>query len=176
MQPAYLRLLLRLTQMLHRISALTGRGAAWLTIPMVLVATSIVIARLFDAGSIAAQEVVLYLHATVLTLASAYTLQADGHVRVDIFYRRLDRTQRAWINSFGAVLFLLPMAVFTLAVSLPYVAKAWNILEGSADAGGLPAVYLLKSLMLATSSLLILQALALLIEDVITLTWRNDRG
>lgn len=176
MQPATLRFSRRLAQILHRISALTCRGVAWLTIPMVLVTTAIVTARLFDAGSIAAQEVVVYLHAMVLTLASAYTLQCDRHVRVDIFYRRFGRARRAWVNSLGSVLFLLPMAVFTLAISLPYVASAWSIREGSADAGGLPAVYLLKSLMPVTGLLLLVQALALLMEDLLSLTWHDDRG
>ena len=37
-------------------------------------------------GSIRLQELVLYAHAGLFMLAAAWTLQIDGHVRVDIFY------------------------------------------------------------------------------------------
>jgi TRAP-type mannitol/chloroaromatic compound transport system permease small subunit len=108
------------------------------------------------------------MHATVFMLAAAYTLHRDEHVRVDIFYRKLDARGRAWVDVTGTLLLLLPMMIFLLATSLDYVATSWSIHEGSREAGGLPYPFvpLLKSLIPVTACLLILQGLASLLADV----------
>src|SRR5690606_31030977 len=69
---------------LQRISELTGRGIAWLTLPMVAGTFVIVVLRYaFDLGYIWMQEGVVWLHAAAFMLAAAYTLKHDEHVRVD---------------------------------------------------------------------------------------------
>src|SRR5690606_22659805 len=103
----------------------------------------------FATGSIAAQEAITYLHALVFMLGAAYTLKREGHVRVDVFYRRLGDRARAWVDLLGTVLLLLPTFVFILVISWTFVANAWVRMEGSAEAGGLPLVFLLKSAILA---------------------------
>lgn len=138
-----------------------GRSVAWLTLIMVVLMAGIVIVRgLLNANSVAAQELVTYLHATVIMLASAYTLAEQGHVRVDIFYRRCSRKYQAWVDLVGNIVFLLPFALVTVFVSWDFVTSAWDIQETSADAGGLPAVFLLKSLLVVNGALLALQAIA----------------
>ena len=172
--PLTYRLASALARFLNSITAACGRGIAWLTPLMVLVTSLIVLARMAGYGSIAAQESVTYMHALVICLASAYTLQVDGHVRVDIFYRNLSPAGKAWINALGTVVFLLPVAVFIVASSYSYVLSAWSIREGSGDAGGLPAVFLLKSLVLVVGVLLIVQALAELILALCELSFTGD--
>ena len=62
---------------------------AWLVLAVVLLQFALVVARyLFGLGSIWLTETVIYAHATLFMLAAAWTLQAGGHVRVDIFYAR----------------------------------------------------------------------------------------
>ncbi|MDX1497765.1 MAG: TRAP transporter small permease subunit, partial [Salinisphaeraceae bacterium] len=76
-----------LAQWIDRLNAGLGRAVAWCTLAMVLIYFAVVVLRyFFNFGSIALQESVTYLHALVFMLAAAYTLQQDGHVRVDIFY------------------------------------------------------------------------------------------
>ena len=66
----------------------TGKVISWLTLLMVLLTFTIVVLRYgFNLGWIAMQESVLYFHGIVFMLGAAYTLKADGHVRVDIFYQ-----------------------------------------------------------------------------------------
>ena len=138
----------------------TGRTVSWLSLFLVLVTFIVVMLRyLFDSGSIALQELTTYLHASVFLIGMAYTLQHDAHVRVDIFYARFSATTRAWIDLCGALFLLLPFMLFISWISWEYIVDSWSVLEGSREAGGLPAVFLLKSLILVMTALLSLQAL-----------------
>ena len=152
---------LAVARRIQQLSELTGKAISWLTLIMMLVMTLVVVLRYgFEMGWIALQESVLYLHAIVLMLGMAYTLKLDGHVRVDIFYRRFPARKQARVDLMGHLLFLIPTCLFILYMSWPYVAQSWSILEGSQEAGGLPLVFVLKGLLLLMPVLLILQALA----------------
>ncbi|MEM9302314.1 MAG: TRAP transporter small permease subunit [Pseudomonadota bacterium] len=131
-----------------------GRAVAWLTLAMVLVTLTIVVARYgFSIGSIAVQESVTYLHGIVFMLGAAYALRHDQHVRVDIFYREFTKRRKAWVDFLGVLFLLLPTCAYILLVSTDYVAAAWQVREGSREAGGLPLVYLLKTLIPITALL-----------------------
>jgi len=137
----------------------SGRTVSWLSLFLVLITFIVVVLRyVFDSGSIALQEVTTYLHATIFLVGMAYTLQQDAHVRVDIFYSRCSRRSKAWIDLFGALFLLLPFMLFISWVSWIYIVDSWSVLEGSREAGGLPGVFLLKSLILVMTFLLSLQA------------------
>ena len=137
----------------------TGRAVSWLTLFMVIVTFVVVVLRyLFDTGWIAVQESISYMHAAVFLIGAAYTLQQDAHVRVDIFYSRFGEQARAWVNLCGALFMLMPFMFFIGWMSWEYVLDSWDVLEGSREAGGLPGVFLLKSLMLVMAGLLMLQA------------------
>lgn len=136
-----------------------GQAAAWLLLPMVLVTFAVVLLRYgFNLGWVWLQESVTYMHAAVFMLAAAWTWQADGHVRVDILYRDRSPRHKAWVDLAGAVLFVVPVCVYLLLVGWDYVAASWALKEGSNQAGGLPGVWLLKSLVLALPALLLVQA------------------
>jgi TRAP-type mannitol/chloroaromatic compound transport system permease small subunit len=143
---------------------------AWFTLLMVIMTAGIVIVRsTANIGSVGAQEFITYLHATVIMLASAYTLADNEHVRVDIFYRRFNSYQQAWVDLVGSLLFLLPFALVTMLISLNFVASSWATQETSADSGGLGAVYFIKALLVANGALLALQALADSLKHLVTI-------
>ena len=165
------------SEALQRVSEATGRLVAWLTLPMVVGTFVIVVLRYaFDLGWIWMQEGVVWIHAAVFMLAAAYTLERDEHVRVDIFYRRMSPRGRALVDVLGICLFLLPMAIFILAISWDYVAVSWQIREGSRESGGLPYPFvpLLKSVIVVTAALLVLEAAAGLIANVLALLGRVE--
>lgn len=145
-----------------------GRVVSWLTLTMVLLQFAIVLFRyIFGIGWIAAQEAIVYMHATVFLSLAGYTLRHDGHVRVDIFYGSASPRGKAWVNLFGVMCFLLPMATAIFILSWPYVMASWKVLEGSPEGGnGIPGVFLLKSLILVFAALIILQGLALAAKSV----------
>ena len=139
------RPLLRLVDWLDGVNRSVGLVVAWLALAMVLVTFVVVVLRyVFDSGSIALQESVTYMYAILFMLGAAYTLQQDGHVRVDILYQRFSRRARAWVDLLGSLFLLTPVCVFLFIASWDYVADAWSIREGSREAGGLPGVWLLK--------------------------------
>jgi TRAP-type mannitol/chloroaromatic compound transport system permease small subunit len=161
---------------LDRITARVGRIVAWASLALVLVTFCVVLLRyLFNTGWIAMQESILYLHASLFMLGAAYTLQRDGHVRVDIFYRGRSARGKALTDALGALFLLLPVTCFLLWVSWDYVAVAWSLREGSRETGGLPYVYVLKTLIPAAAVLLILQGISQLLTSLDRLLDSGDR-
>ena len=147
-----------------------GKFAAWLTLAMVLLTFLVVLLRYgFSLGWVWLQESVIYLHASVFMLAAAWTLQSDDHVRVDIFYRGAGNRHKAWVDLAGSVFFLVPFCLFMFVIGWDYVMASWRLLEGSREAGGLPLVYLLKTLILVLPTLLLAQAAGIVIHCVRTL-------
>ncbi len=132
---------------IDRFTRVTGRALAWCALAMALLTTTVVILRYgFSKGSIAMQESVTYLHGSLFMLGVAYALQAGAHVRVDIFYRGFTDRQRAWVDALGGILFLLPLCGVILVTSWGYVLDAWSIRESSPEPGGIPFLYVLKTL------------------------------
>jgi TRAP-type mannitol/chloroaromatic compound transport system permease small subunit len=157
-------------RIIDTLTEISGRMIAWLTVVMVLLTFAIVVLRYgFNLGWIGMQESVLYMHGLVFMLGAAYTLKHDGHVRVDIFYQKFNAKQRAVVNLFGSIFLLLPVCAFILAISLDYVFSSWRVMESSAEAGGLPFVYLNKSFILLFSITLSLQGLAEIARNILFL-------
>ncbi|MDH5185429.1 MAG: TRAP transporter small permease subunit [Gammaproteobacteria bacterium] len=155
------QLLQRLASRFDQINESIGRTISWFTIAMVVLTFLIVVLRyLFNLGWIALQESVTYLHGMVFMLGAAYTLKHEGHVRVDIFYQKATLHTRAWVDLLGSIFLLMPMMLFILYSCWDYVSDSWTLLEDSAETGGLPAVFLLKSAIVLLPILMIMQGLA----------------
>ena len=147
-----------------------GRALAWLVFAMALLTTVIVVMRYgFNTGSIFAQELVTYMHATLFLLGAGYTLKHGAHVRVDIFYRGYSERGRAWVNALGGVVFLIPLCLFVIGVSWNYVSESWTMRETSSELGGIAAVYALKALIPALGINLLLQGLAETLRNALLL-------
>ena len=144
---------------------------SWFTLFMVLLTFLIVVLRYgFNLGWIAMQESVMYLHGMVFLLGAAHTLRANEHVRVDIFYRRFSANKQAKVDILGSLLLLMPVNIFIFMVSFDYVIRAWRVMETSQEAGGIPAVFLLKSLILLFSFTMLLQGIAEVIRNLLQLS------
>lgn len=151
---------------LERFIDWTGRSVSWLTLLMVIITFIVVVLRYaFDIGWIALQESVTYLHAMVFLIGASWAMQQEAHVRVDIFYSRMTARNRALVDLIGSILMLLPVMLFITWVSWEYVIDSWDVLEGSREAGGLPAVFLLKTLILVMSAMLIMQGLVQIVRS-----------
>lgn len=166
-------MILQVVRLIERVNGLLGRSVAMLALFMAILTFVIVVLRyILDIGSIALQESVLYMHATLIMLGLAYALQTDNHVRVDIIYARLRPNTKRLINLCGHVLFLIPFAVLLIVYSWDYVLASWRVRESSPEVGGIPGIYLLKSLIPVSATLLILQSICeiarLLLEPRLT--------
>lgn len=147
-----------------------GRWVSWLAPLVVLLVFGIVLARyLLEIGSVAASELALWLNACGFMVGAAFALKRDAHVRVDVLRPRFGERGRAAVELLGALLFLLPFAVFLVWTSWQYVGAAWRIDEGSAEPGGLGNVWLLKALIPFGGALLALQGIAVLARAIAVL-------
>lgn len=163
-------MLQKLSLIIDSINATLGKVVAYATLLMALIMFLVVVLRYgFNLGWIAMQESITYLHAAVFLLGSAYTYQQNGHVRVDVFYRKFSNKHRLLIDLFGCIFFMLPVALFVCIACWHYVVQSWQLLEGSREPGGLPFVYVLKSFLLVFSISLLLQAVSEIIKHSIAL-------
>lgn len=150
---------------LEQFILISGHAISWLTLLMVLVTFIVVVLRYaFDTGWIAMQESVTYLHAINFMMGAAFTLQRDKHVRVDIFYQAFSERHRAMVDLLGTLFLLVPVCGFIFWASWDYVLASWSMGETSGEAGGLPWLYLLKSLLFIMPVLMITQGLAWILK------------
>lgn len=161
----------RTAQVITSFNSAIGRAVSWLMLGIVLVQFAVVILRyVFGAGSVWVQESILYMHGFLFLLSAAYALAIDVHVRVDVFYRDARPGRKALVDLAGSVLFLLPMCGVILWHAWPFVEMSWMIREGSRETSGIPALYVLKSAMLAYAGLLALQGVALMLRAAAALS------
>ena len=167
---------------IDRTNDLVGRATAWLAIAMVLVQFTVVIMRyVFGISWLMMQESIIYMHGIMFMVAAGYTLLHDGHVRVDIFYRDASERTKALVDMLGSLLLLLPVTTVILIGTIPYVRQSWTSLEGSVETSGIPAVYLLKTVILVFCILIGFQGISLFIRSLITVmggapTVKHDDG
>jgi TRAP-type mannitol/chloroaromatic compound transport system permease small subunit len=155
----------RLAKGFDRINEGLGLAVSWLSLLMVLVTVTVVVLRyVFGIGWIWLQESVTFMHAALFLIGAAYTLKHEGHVRVDIVYRKFSERGQAWIDLLGTLTLLLPVCLFIFYISWGYVAQSWSFYEGSREAGGLDGVFLLKTLILVMAGLLVLQGISMVIR------------
>ena len=145
-----------------RLNDLVGRAVSWLTLLMVLTTLTVVVLRyLFNIGFIWLQESYVWMHGVVFMVGAGYTLLHDGHVRVDVIYRPRSPRYKAWVDLFGSLFLLMPVTIIVAHVATPYVFDSWGRFEASREAGGMPALYLLKTVILVFCTLVLLQGLSL---------------
>ena len=162
-------------RLIDRLNDAVGRGVAWLTLAMVLITFAVVLLRyVFAIGWVGMQESYVWLHGIVFMLGAGYTLLHQGHVRVDILYRDAAASRKALVDLFGSLLLLLPVVGLIFVVSLGYVADSWMRLEESREAGGLPGLFLLKTVILGFCVLLGLQGLSLAGRSLLVLRRHPD--
>lgn len=133
-----MKLLLGLSRSIDRLNEIVGSFVIWICLIVVLVSSgNAVIRKIFDSSSNGWLELQWYLFGAMFLLTSGYTLLRNEHVRVDILSSKLSRTHQIWIEIFGVLFFLLPMACLIMFLSWPVFTEAYIQNEQSSNAGGL---------------------------------------
>jgi len=160
-------------RLIDGINTKIGHAISWLSTLLVVVVCYDVFTRYFlRKSSVGVQELEWHIFAVLFLLAAAYTLQQDGHVRVDVFYTLLSPRGQAWVNLIGGIIFLIPFCLLVLWASKGFVSMSWAIQETSPDPGGLPYRYLLKAMVPAGFSLILIQGIALILRSFCTVIGR----
>ena len=128
---------------------------------------ALVTRNVFGVNFIWLQESALYLFAVMFLLSTGAILLADGHVRVDVFYGKWGARRQKLIDLFGLYFFVFPIAALVMVAAAPYVVASWATMEGSADPGGIQAVFLLKTLIPIFGAILAMGTFVR-VQDVLT--------
>lgn len=130
--------LLSLSRLIDAITYRIGKAVGWLILAAVIVsAVNASVRFAFNMSSNAWLELQWYLFGAVFLLGSAYTLQMNEHIRIDIVSSRLSKRIRDWIEIIGILFFLMPLCLVMIYTSLPFAIRAFQTSEYSSSAGGL---------------------------------------
>lgn len=138
-----------------------GTAGSWLNLVLVFLIAIDVLCRYFlDSTAVWVTELEWHLFALIFLLGAAYTLQEDGHVRVDVLLQKASPRQQSLVNLLGHLFLLIPLCLFMIPPGWDYFVQSWTIGEGSGDPGGLPVLYPIKALIPIAFILLLIQAIA----------------
>ncbi len=100
-----------------------------------------------------------YLFDLIFLLGLGWTLQRQGHVRVDVLQGRWGKRRQAKYELLGTIFLLLPFALGVMAISIEPALHSLIINEASPDPNGLPR-YWIKALIPLGFLLLTLQGIS----------------
>lgn len=130
--------LLALSRAIDAVTERVGRTVYWLVLVVVLIsAANATIRKLFNYSSNAYLEIQWYLFSVIFLFGAGYVLLHNAHVRIDIVAGRLSARAQNWIDIFGIVLFLFPMAMVIMGHSWALFTESYTRNEVSTNAGGL---------------------------------------
>ena len=171
-----MRFLTGLAALIDGINEMVGRIISWFTIFVVFNVFTVVVMRyVFGVGHVWMQELYIWVHAAVFMIAAGYTLLHDGHVRIDVIYREASEKYKAVINLLGSIFLGLPFVWTLFFKALPLAQRSFERGERSSEAGGLPALYLLKGVIIVFALLMGLQLISMVARSLITLFRADHR-
>ena len=133
-----MNILLSVSRAIDALNERIGRVILWLVLVMVLVSSGNAVSRyLLNLSSNAWLELQWYLFAAVFLLCAGYALLHNEHIRIDVVSSHLSRRAQMWIDVFGTIVFLFPVAGTIMWLSWPIFVNAWVSSEMSSNAGGL---------------------------------------
>lgn len=159
---------------IDRLNEAVGKWTAWLTTLLVLMVCYEVLSRQLGWQTTWVTELEWHLFALIFLLGAGYAFKHDRHVRVDLFYMRFSKKDRALTDLIGNLVFLIPWCIVIMYTAYWYAYESFKINEGSPDPGGLPARYLIKFSIVIGMILLLLQSVSSTIRSVLTLKGQAD--
>lgn len=163
-------------RLISTINRWVGMALAWLSLAVVVVCFTVVVQRyVFHTTQLWMQDLYVWLSGAMFTGVAGFALLQDAHVRVDIFYRPWSVRRKAIADLIGVVAFLLPFVTVVAIYGLPFVARSWRLYEGSANIGGMPGLFVLKSFILLFCLLVGLQGIAWALRSILVLMGEEHR-
>jgi TRAP-type mannitol/chloroaromatic compound transport system permease small subunit len=149
----------RVTKVIDRISIRTGQLVAWLILPMFAVLVFEVLVRKFYQPTIWANDVATMAYGTHFSLAAAYALSLQKHIRTDFLTQHLSLRSQLWLDIIQYVVFFLPGMAMFLWLSWEFAEESWFFREELITSWRPPA-YWYKTIIPVTAALLLLQGFA----------------
>ncbi len=126
---------------------------------ILIISISVIMRYFFSLGFTWLQDLYIWTHSSIILLGIAYTLKYDGHVRIDLLYRNASRNYKKVINLMGSLLFSVPFCLLLITKGYPFFERSFLLNESSKETGGLPAIYIVKFLILVLGISLFIQVI-----------------
>lgn len=158
--------LLKLSRLIDALTERIGKSIIWLVLIVTLISSGNAIMRYtINYSSNAFLEIQWYLFAMIFLLGAGYTLMKNEHVRIDLIAGKLSPRGQTWIDIFGIIFFLMPMAIAIMWMSWPIFLLAFQNHEQSSNAGGL-TVWPARLMVPVGFFLLVMQGVSELIKRI----------
>ena len=153
----------RTDQLLKR----SGQMVAWVYIALIIaIITQIILRRGFHNGMIALEELQWHLYAIGVMFGMVYTQVENAHVRVDLLHQKMKPRTKHWVEIFGLLFLAMPFIGTVLINSFDFVYEAWRVNESSDSPSGLPYRWIIKGVIPASCSLLLLAMFTRLLRSI----------
>lgn len=170
-----LALLALLMRMINLINRIIGNTFSWLALGIVVVCFWVVVERYaFGNTRLWMQDLYPWMNGVMFTAVAGFALYRNDHVRVDIFFRPAPVRRKALMDLIGVIAFLMPFMYVVWTYCFNFVQRSWRLMEASANPGGMPGLWVLKTFILVFAVLVALQGVAMLIRSVLILADRED--
>ncbi len=159
--PHFLKAFVRIVD---RMNYGVGRFAMYLLFVLMAVLMWSSISKAFFNPSLWTLEMAQFVMVAYYVLGGPYTMQAEGHVRMDLFYARQSDRRRALWDSFTVFALIVYLGVMVWgAVDSTIYSFSYN---ERAPSAWRPYLWPIKLVMLTGFVLMLLQAVASLIRDI----------
>ena len=156
-----------------------GIDFIWLSLLVVVAEFQIVIARfIFSYEQAFMGDLVRFWYAALFLFASAHTLVAEGHVRVDVLFTHFTQKRKALVNAWGSMVLGVPLCWTILGVGMSGKASVINspllYFETSQSGFGLYVKYLMAGFLAVYAVSMMTQFLAYFLHSMAVLRGEID--
>ena len=151
-----------------RLSVSMGKAFSWcIVILMGGTCYEVFMAYAFNSPTLWNFDFSLQMYGAIFMMAGAYTLSTEAHVRGDVIYRLFPTKVQGWIDLILYFLFFFPGVIALAVYGYDYAALAWKIKETSWNSPAQIQIYMAKSLIPLSGTLLVIQGISEVFRSII---------
>ncbi len=171
-----LQILLKISKILEKVVAFTGKCGSWLAIPLIfIIIFDIVTRRFLVLGSTKLQEMEWHLHTALFLLVLGYGYIKNAHVRIEIVREKYSLFTKSVLETLGIILFLIPYTLLVIYYGVDFVSRSLSMNEVSSALTGLSHRWIIKSFIPIGMLLLFLAGISILFRNIVFLINKNSQ-
>jgi len=150
------------------LSSSMGKAFSWcIVILMGGTCYEVIMAYAFNAPTLWNFDFSLQMYGAIFMMAGAYTLATEAHVRGDVIYRLFPTKVQGWIDLILYFIFFFPGVIALAFYGYEYAAKAWMVKETSWNSPAQIQIYMAKSMIPLSGTLLTIQGISEVFRAII---------
>jgi len=168
-------MLVKVSNVITKTNQWIGEKTSWLSLILViLICVDVLFRYIFDHTQTWIIELEWHIFSLMFLLGASHAFLANEHVRVDVYYGRYTKRNKAVFDLIFTMLLLIPWCIVIINTSFNYGLNSFYMNEGSPNPGGLPARYFIKFSICVGFILLLLQAIAFVLQQIVQLKQDRD--